>query len=480
MICRNCGKEVAEGVTECHYCREPVTTTTGLSADPQPVPAPISGPTLPTMPSPEPAPKVGKITYGIGKSDDWRPKMERVRDWIDSVARNHYAVLELPVDASDSALQFRVAALEQMLETWALAIEAPLQQLSSAGKKVYRQLIADLNDRPAYNRDLVKRLRESNLSQFVDDFKRFTKGSLALSPQARWKLLIENARKHHLSHDELNQAVQKLKQREVITAIDIEGHEVRTLEELKVICHGQAKLLASVFEDETLELWLQHIADEPEQAAIVRLLRSQHSDAPIVGARKWLQLIADGVEPVSPAVESSVAPPPLPQRLERPPAVVRPPSLPRAEPRVPIEPKAPGEAPKRGTMHISTHQLAIAAALVLGALIVGYQVYSFLLTRPPEPISIPLYPSELIINIEAKEFKADLRGRVCKMVENPSLYGLSSDATQRNVVTLILKERDSLASIAKKAGKNIPTEIAEVTDQKVEELISGCGNSNRR
>jgi len=488
MVCPNCGKELSDDATTCSNCGAAVSTY--LSDEPPPPPTPRGVPPLSTTPPLAPLPKFVETTRDLRRSDAWRPRKDRVQEWIENGGWNHYAVLELPMDAPDSELRLRVAALGQTLEYWANDIDKDLQRLGGEGKRVYQQLIADLNDRPAYDRELVRRHRELKLSQFVDNFVQFTRGSSTLSPKAVWELLIENADKYGLSKDELNQAVEQLKQRGVLTAIDIAGHRVRTLAELKVICGDRAEPLVGVFNNGVLELWLRHIANEPEQVEMVRFLRAQNQGAPLVGARKWLQLIADDAGPgdsklPAAGAQERIVTPPSPGKeasekvvsLPRDPTIVTPlvkapspkPAGRVVDPEV-KKPRIAQESPPKPKLWGQPVWLwvVIATATVV---VLGFGFYFMWQLRPPEFVHIPLHPSEVVFRNEVKAFQNELPDRICAMVREASVDGQLSEADRRHIVNQVLLEKRSLESISKKVGGNIPV---EVTEPRIATLINQC------
>jgi WD40 repeat protein len=298
MKCLTCEQEVPDGATVCDSCRE--AAVTGLTDEsPQPD-APAEVVAAATLPVPaeasaqargergaEPA---GVQERGPSPADSWRPKKERVRRWLEGAPEyevSHYEVLDLAENAGEDQLSQRVAALAAMLERWSYDMDADLQHLAKEGKKELGRLREDLRDRATYDQKLVQQRRRRSIEKISETFCEIIGDDKVLTTQL-WKKLRERARAAGLTPDELEQVVERLRQKGVKVGIKVAGQEVRSFKDLKEVCGGDSEKLLDVFESGELESWLQQSAEDADEAAKVRKLKEEHRKSPLLGAQLWL------------------------------------------------------------------------------------------------------------------------------------------------------------------------------------------------
>lgn len=296
MTCSNCNSELLEGAKYCPTCQSPVQTTGLTDESPQeaarqPEPAPetvrITAQAEPLKPEVESKvePVASPSRYD-SKTISWKPKKEQVRAWLSNTL-NHYEVLELDRTADDGTLQARITALDQALEAWSKDHDARLQELGRNGKSKFRHLRADLADRAAFDQEQARQTRRKAIETLEEKYWDLVKGSKILHTWV-WSSLQEAAAAEGLSRAELEQVVQRLKERGIKTGLNIDGQDARTLDEIREACGGQGEKLVEVFQNGELENWLQLASRETGQAARVSELRQKYRFDALVGAQMWL------------------------------------------------------------------------------------------------------------------------------------------------------------------------------------------------
>lgn len=314
MKCRTCTREFLDGLDQCPYCRTSARpggrvatkerggvamlgdlfergaqgedarpgpgaddTLSGLKLEPDLKPGRAEPP---PPPSPGPETTGGTTTAG----GHWSPTKARVESWAVAGELNHYEVLDVDEATPDEEVQARIQLLDARLERWAGdGMDANAQRIGSSGKYRLFDLREALRDRALYGKEVARQRHERALRRIREEIRQYVERDQTLQ-WGEWTGLKNRARDAGLNDSELEEILRGFREQGVLTGLEIEGREIRSLTELRLLCDGRGEPLVEPMWGGKLEDWLKRAAEKPELAEQVRQVRAEYDGQRVSGA----------------------------------------------------------------------------------------------------------------------------------------------------------------------------------------------------
>ncbi|HLL76015.1 MAG TPA: hypothetical protein VK421_12225, partial [Pyrinomonadaceae bacterium] len=312
MKCRKCTREFLDGLDQCPYCRTSArpggriaTKERGRVAmlgdlfergvqgeDARPGPGAddtLSGLKLEPDRKPgraEPPPRPGPETTGgtAAAGGHWAPTKARIESWAVTRELNHYEVLDIDEATPDEEVEARIQLLDARLERWAGdGMDANAQRIGSSGKYRLFELREALKDRALYGKEVARERHERALRRIREEIRQYVERDNTLQ-WGEWTGLKNRAHDEDVSDAELEEILRDFRAQGVLTGLEIEEREVRSLTELRLLCDGRGEPLVEPMWSGRLEEWLERAAQKPELAEQVRQVKAEYDGQRVSGA----------------------------------------------------------------------------------------------------------------------------------------------------------------------------------------------------